>query len=112
MAEGGTRKAQLAALDKELQNEQDEWVKAKLPNPGQLFRMNDQEFQHHCHVETMLVILKEKLGMSDEELNLYYKRVVLREMEGLRVIAAKLRSAALRQSIVDGTGLFPPKPEI
>jgi len=113
MAEGGTIKARLDKVTKELEEESKLWAQARLPDSSQMFRMGDGEFQHHCHVETITRLLKDVIGIDEDQMNLTYREVVLGEMRTLRQAAAEMRKQALRNDIVRGVPLLPPiEPEI
>lgn len=98
MSEGGTLKSRLEEASKALDEEGKRWQEAGLPNPATIYRMNDDELLHHCHLLAIAKILQEKFEVPQEELDLALKEVFLEELEKLRPIAVEAR----RQSIVHG----------
>lgn len=112
MARHGAIQERLKKVQKDLDVEHQEWVKAGLPDPGSMWRMNDSEFQHHCHTEAFFRILTKHLGVPEEVCNLYYKEVILEELQHFRAAATEMRAEAIRNSIVDGIDIFKPRPEI
>jgi len=112
MAEGGSVKVQLEKVTKELEHEQELWAKDHLPTAPQMFRLGDGEFQHHCHLEAIVQLLKDVLNISDDQMTLTYRTVVLREMRTLRKAAAEARKQALREHITKGVVNKVPPPSI
>jgi len=110
MSQGGTIKGKLDAVTKELDEEMEHWKEARLPSPDNIWRMNEDEFKHHCHLEAIIQIIKDKFEMSEDELNLYLRTTVLEEMRTIRQGAATLRRQALQQDIL--RGVLPPNPQI
>ena len=102
MAEGGTLKSKLEQIQKDLDAEQKLWTDQQLPPIGMMWRMNETEFQHHCHTEAFFRILKDHLGVSQEICDLYYKTVVLDELQKARPAVEAAKRDALRKAITDG----------
>lgn len=99
----------LGELDRQLEEEMSYWQQNQLPPAQMIYQMGPQEFDHHCHSEAFIELFR-ILGFSKEQLNLIYKTVALRELQGLRKIAKEARKESLRAAIVDGTGIIPPRP--
>lgn len=106
MSEGGTRAERLAAVDAELDKELDNW-RAMQVNPGQYWRMGNAEFNIRCEILALMEILKDKLGLEQEDFDLVFKRVCLEELRKMRPEVQKQRREAIRNSIVPN-GPFPP----
>jgi len=102
-------KEQLDAVTADIEAEQELWKQARLPAPGQMWRMGDGEFQYHCHTEALVRLLKDIVG--EDKMNLVYKQVILEELKTMRGAAKEVRSQMLRQNIVDGVNIIKP-PEI
>jgi hypothetical protein len=100
---------ELDAVTAEIEAEQELWKEARLPAPGQMWRMGDGEFQYHCHTEALVRLIREIVG--EDKMNLVYKQVILEELKTMRRAAADVRSQALRNAIVDGIDVIRP-PEI
>jgi len=112
MAESGSIKVQLEKVTADLEEEMTLWGKDRLPSAAEMFRMGDGEFQHHCHTEALTRIVREILDVSEDQMNLIYKEVVLREMRTLRKAAALARRQAMREHITKGVINKTPPPEI
>lgn len=107
MAEGGTIKARLEAVQKALDD-----MTQKFTDEGLYignWRMGDMEFAWRCEQLTIVRILTEKLGMSQDELDLYFKETVLEQLTELLPVWKERRDEARRQAIIDGVNpLRPP----
>lgn len=114
MSEGGTFAGRLAEVQRQIDEEGKKWHKAGLPGPKPLYRMNDDEFMHHVHVIALTRLIKDKLDLSDDEINLYLHEEFLRQMQAMLPMALEARSNNVRQKIVDGVQIIAPKidPEI
>ena len=102
MSDGGTIKAQLESVTKELEEEYELWSKEKLPPTATIFRMGDSEFQHHCHVEALTRIVRDILQVSQEQMDLIYRGVVLQELRTQRLAAVEVRAQMRRAQITRG----------
>lgn len=100
---------QLRQMNADLDQEYEFWKNAQLPHPSMLYQFGNQQFFFSCEHKTIIKLLREKFGISQADLDLVFKRVVLEEMQTLRKIAKEARSQAIRQQIVDGIGIARPK---
>lgn len=100
---------QLKQLNAGLDEEYGYWKNANLPHPSNLFQFGSMQFTFNCEHKTVIKLLKEKFGLTQAELDLVFKQVVLEEMQTLRRIAKDARSQMIRQQIVDGVGIVKPK---
>jgi hypothetical protein len=75
--------------------------------PRSGYRMNDDEFQHHIVALTHERIIKEKLGMSDDEYKLYVVETWNDEWAKLIEVIKKGRSEAIRAELTRGVVIKP-----
>jgi hypothetical protein len=99
---------ELASLDMALAGELKYWRDANLPAPQQIYRMGDQEWDHHVHSEAFIELFR-ILGFTQEQLNYVYKKVALNEMQGLRRIAKEARKQQMSNQLTDGIIFKPPQ---
>jgi hypothetical protein len=101
MSEGGTVKAQLEEVTRQLMEEERKWTENGL-NINQNWRMGNGEFLTRCEVIALTRIVKEKLDLSDDEMTLVLRKVTLEQMRQLLPIFLEARRDMLRRQIIDG----------
>jgi hypothetical protein len=106
MSEGGTVKARLEKAEEALQAELKTWTELRLRPQG--WRMGDEEFMFRCEQLTVAKLIKEKLGLTDEELQLEFKKVTLEQLQQLRPQVVAQQAEIARAAIMAGI----PKPDI
>lgn len=100
MSEGGSKKVRLEEVSKALEVELAEWHKNGI-DPGN-WRMATQELMVRCEVIALTKLIKEKLDIDEDEMNLMLKEVVLEQMKLLRPAAIQYKSDAVRDQILRG----------
>jgi len=103
------RELALKQVQKKLEVEQKRWTAAGLPDVGVMWRFGDSEFAMRCEMLVMIEILQEKFDIDDNELNLRFKLIILREMKKLFPIMQQQRAEQLRQQIVRGVNPIDPR---
>lgn len=101
MSEGGTIKGQLEQVERELQEEFKIWDSLGVII-ADTYRMNNTEWIHHIGIMTAERVIKEKLGLSNDEWQLFMKKTMLEEAKKFRPIIEKARSDAIKRQIIDG----------
>lgn len=107
MSEGGSIAARMKTA--EARNEE---LNGQLRNlgtergPRSLYRMNDDEFQHHV-VSLVHERLFKQLGISPEEYKLHIQEVWNEELEKLIVAAKEFKSQMLRTQLTQGIVVRP-----
>lgn len=71
MAQEGSVSYRLQQAREALDNDMQEWKTLGLPGPLACYRMGDDEFLHHVHVRAITEILKDKLKITQDEVELY-----------------------------------------
>jgi hypothetical protein len=107
MAEGGTTKAQLEKVTKQLEAEVKIWDDRNW-NPG-AFRMGNAELYVRCEVIAIYKLMRDKLGITEDEFTLYLRTAVLESMQQLRKQNEEMQSAKLREDLTRGIHIIPPK---
>ena len=75
---------------------------ANIPDIRGIYRMGNNEFMHHCHLLALTDLVKQKLGITDEEWEVTMKEWVYTEgMQGLE-LAKVQRREALKQQLTRG----------
>jgi hypothetical protein len=100
MSEGGSIKVRLANVQKELEEEFKKWMDAGIPPVGAIYRLNDNEFMHHVHTLAHTKLLKEKLGLTDDEVELAMREVFLSELRLFFPIVLEKRREQLTAKIM------------
>lgn len=107
MSKGGTIKGQLERVDRELKEEFEIWDEMGVIIVN-TYRMNQTEWHHHVALLACERLLKEKLGVTEDEWQLFMKKTMLDEARSFRKIVKQAQSQALRSAIVDGVGVIRP----
>lgn len=100
MSEGGTKKSRLDSLEKSITEEQENWTALGI-SPQQVGA--DQFYLHSVSI-ALFRIIKDMLGVDEDEMNIILRETVLEQMQEMRenvepqVRAARL--SALQQAIV------------
>lgn len=100
MSQEGSIKFRLSKLDEEIDAEMKRYQAAGFPPPMIAWHMGDSEFMHHCHVWALTALLREKLGVTEEEVDLHLKTVFRDEMRKLYVRLDRERVQAMQKSII------------
>ena len=87
------------------------WQQNKLPPAQSIYVMGPQEWDHHVHSEAFMEMFR-ILGFTKDQMDYVYKKVMLKELQGLRKVAREFRQQAIRQGIVEGVNLVPPRPPL
>jgi hypothetical protein len=111
MSRGGSIKVQLQEARDAIDDEAMRWQEQNLPSPKRIWRMNDDEFMHHIHLEAVTELIKDKLDVSDDEVELYLSRAFLQGMKAMYADVLAARSDAVRDQIINGVNIVPP-PEL
>lgn len=109
MSEGGTKKAQLEKITQDIKEEEKLWMEAKLPPPGNVYVFGTEQFQYACKIEALTVLVRDYCGVSEEDMELEFKKIVLNELRNLRTIATQVRSQMVREELTKGIVMQPPK---
>jgi hypothetical protein len=104
-------KARLEKAEEELNAEFKVWEDEGLPNLGSIYRLNDNEFMHHVHVLALEKVLKEKFGLTDDEMLLAQKQIFLQEAQTFRPMVVKEIAKAKRDQTLSRL-LLPPGTDI
>lgn len=107
MTQEATLKSRIEKVSKELEVENDTWAKLKIAPGG--YRMNDAELYVRCEVIAIYKIMKDKLGISEDEFTLYLRTAVLEQMRELRKTHEAARSQRVREELTRGIHIHPPK---
>ena len=102
MSKGGTVSERLKQVRKELDEEQVRWTREQLPGPKAMYRMGENEFMHHCHLQAMAKLVQEKLNLTDDEIELAIAEEFLEETRKMYDMAIEMKREITRQSIVEG----------
>lgn len=104
MSEGGTIKSRLDKVSKELVDENKLWDEKGASISG--WQMGQSEVYVRCEVLALAQIIRDKLGMSEDEMSLYLRIETLKFIQELReTLFPKIDEAKqqfLRQQIVEG----------
>ena len=107
MAEGATLKSRLDTVTKELEEETAIWNKKNWAITN--YRMGHAEFYVRCEVIAIYKLMKDKLGISEDEFTLYLRTAVLDQMREQRKMQEANESAAIRRRLTEGITIVPPK---
>lgn len=108
MSEGGTIKAQLEQVSRELNEELAEWRREQIDPQG--WRMGNEEMLIRCEILVLMELIQEKFEISNDELNLRLRKIVLREYKKLRPEVVEMRKQAIMQQLTQGIRLKPDMP--
>lgn len=100
MAEGGTIKHRLEEATEALEKEQEKWNELQITPHG--YRMGDYEFYIRCEVLALTAIVREKLGISEDELTLKLRTAVREQMETMRPAVLEQRKKQIEQQLTQG----------
>ena len=106
MAEGALIGKQVEKITKELDAEVELW-KQKGWDVSQ-YRMGAAELYVRCEVIAIYKIMRDKLGISEEEFTLYLRKAVLEQMQELRKVTDDAESQKLREKLTRGIHIVPP----
>ena len=107
MADGALLKKRLEKVTKELDTEVALW-NTKGWDASQ-YRIGSAELYVRCEVIAIYKVLKDKLGITEDEFTIYLRQAVLDQMKELRRVTDEAESAAIRKRLTDGIHIVPPK---
>lgn len=102
MAQLPSIKEQLEKVQKDLEAEQKKWNQSGLGDPGQHWHMGKMQFAFRCEILTIIEILKDKLDLTQDELDLRFKSLILKEMQELFPAYQEEMRKARMAAIVNG----------
>jgi len=106
MSQGGTKRARIEKLNKDIDEEVTLWKEAQIaPEAWQPGPMN---FHYRCEFLTLSRLVQRHLELSDEDMNIVFKEVFLEQLRILRPQAIEQRSAAIRAQIMANGRIAPP----
>jgi hypothetical protein len=100
MSQEGTWPARLKKAEAELQVELDLWTESKLDPQG--YRMGNYELLIRCEILVIMEVLKDRLDVTDDELNARLKEVMLRELSQLRPQVVEDRRRQIQAALMQG----------
>lgn len=108
MSRGGTVKEQLDAVQKQLDAEQELWTSEGLPDPGAVWKFGPGELHASLRIDTIVQVLNEHLGITEDQMNLILKKRLLQVMKELRPVIKEAKTSEARMRILDGIDFRPP----
>lgn len=111
MSEGGTVKARLEDVTRKLDEELELWKQHEITHTA--FRLGDRELDMLIHINAIVRMFKEHMGISEDQLNLIYKEEFLKSLQNLRPVVVEGLEQAKRQAIQEQLtkGIFIRPPE-
>jgi len=108
MAEGGSVKHRMEQAKQRTEELNEACRNAGMSQgPRSLYRMNDDEFQHHVSTLTHERILIQKLGISEEEYKLMIQETWNLELQKLLNTWKEFRAGQLREQLTRGIVIRP-----